>query len=206
MDDFLKKVIKVSREPIAISPSRLRAVGFLASSLFFLALFILFPIVQSTLDAKSNYESIIFRIKRLEHLAAHKDEMISELYTLRGASASDSNFLPTESPSLSSANLQAIIKKTVTEAGGELTSTQVIPDHAEGDFIVITVKVRMNGDSPTLRKVLHSFEITIPYLFIDNLNIRPIRMPINPANKNQLVPDKLSIDFDVLGYMRARAD
>ncbi len=34
-------------------------------------------------------------------------------------------------------------------------------------------------------------------------NIRPIRIPRNPGAKNPQIPDRLSVDFDVVGYMRA---
>ena len=54
-----------------------------------------------------------------------------------------------------------------------------------------------------LRQILHNFEAGKPYLFIDNLNIRPIRIPRNPNDKNQHFDDRLSVDFDVIGYMQA---
>jgi general secretion pathway protein M len=100
--------------------------------------------------------------------------------------------------------LQTKIKEAVGNAGGELTSTQVIPERSEERFTRIAVKVRMNGSTEVLRQVLHAFESSTPYLFIENLNIRPIRMPRNPAAKNPQIPDKLSVDFDVVGYMQAQ--
>jgi general secretion pathway protein M len=61
----------------------------------------------------------------------------------------------------------------------------------------------MTGSTPTLCEILHNFESGKPYLFIENLNIRPIRMPRNPRDKNPVIEDRLSVDFDVVGYMQA---
>jgi len=52
-----------------------------------------------------------------------------------------------------------------------------------------------------LRDVLHAIETAKPLLWVDNVNLRPIRMPLRPGQKG--VADRLSIDFEVIGYMRA---
>jgi len=49
---------------------------------------------------------------------------------------------------------------------------------------------------------LYDFESSTPFLFVQNLNIRPIRMPRNPASRQPQALLKLSVDFDVVGYMR----
>jgi general secretion pathway protein M len=67
----------------------------------------------------------------------------------------------------------------------------VIPEKNEENAVRIGVKIRLTGSSSMLRQVLQNFESGKPYLFIENLNIRPIRMP------------RLSVDFDVAGYMQA---
>jgi general secretion pathway protein M len=95
----------------------------------------------------------------------------------------------------------------VKQAGGELISTQVIPERKEEQFIRVAVKLRMTGSTQVLRDVLHSFESGTagnPILFVENLNIRPIRnmQPQFPGRKPPKVADKLSVDFDVVGYMR----
>ncbi|MBS1214897.1 MAG: ral secretion pathway protein [Proteobacteria bacterium] len=98
-----------------------------------------------------------------------------------------------------------MIKESVTAAGGELISTQVIPERKEEQFTRIAVKVRMTGSTPVLRDVLHAFETRKPVLFVENLNLRPIRIiqPAGPGRKAGHVADKLSVDFDVVGFMRA---
>jgi general secretion pathway protein M len=98
-----------------------------------------------------------------------------------------------------------MIKKMVTDAGGELISTQVIPERKEQQFTRIAVKVRMTGSTVALRDVLYALETGNPILFIENLNLRPIRIGQmrRPGAKAASVPDNLSVDFDVVGYMRA---
>ena len=109
-----------------------------------------------------------------------------------------------DTAALASADLQTRIKDTVNRAGGELISTQVIPERQEERFTRVAVKLRMTGSTQVLRDVLHSIESGAPFLFVENLNIRPIRIaqPQLPGRKPGKVEDKLSIDFDVVGYMR----
>ncbi|MFM8332389.1 MAG: type II secretion system protein GspM, partial [Candidatus Methylumidiphilus sp.] len=81
---------------------------------------------------------------------------------------------------------------------------QVIPERKEEQFTRVAVKLRMTGSTQMLRDVLHNFESGQPILFVENLNIRPIRnmQPQLPGRKPPKAPDKLSVDFDVVGYMR----
>ena len=112
--------------------------------------------------------------------------------------------LSRDTAALASADLQTLIKEAVNSVGGELISTQVIPERKEEQFTRVAVKLRMTGSTQMLRDVLHSFESNRPLLFVENLNIRPIRnmQPQMPGRKPAKVVDKLSIDFDVVGYMR----
>lgn len=161
------------------------------------------PLIGLSRENGENIEDLQFRLERLQKIAAGKEALVQKLERMRTEGQNDARFLEKNTAALASAELQTKIKQAVSEAGGELTSTQVIPERNEEKFTRIAVKVRMNGSTDVLRQVLHNFEAVKPYLFIENLNIRPIRMPRNPAVKNQQSPDKLSVDFDVVGYMQA---
>lgn len=80
-----------------------------------------------------------------------------------------------------------------------MISTQVIPDHAEDQFIRIAVKVRLTCSMEILRQILHETESSQPILFVEDLNIRPIRLPGGGGRKGP--KERLSVDFDVVGYM-----
>lgn len=160
------------------------------------------PLLSISREYRESREELLFRLERLQRTAAGKGVLLQKLERLKAEGQSDTRFLSKNTAALASAELQTQIKQAVGDAGGELTSTQVIPERSEEKFSRIAVKVRMNGSTDVLRQVLHTFESAKPYLFIENLNIRPIRMPRNPAAKNPAIPDKLSVDFDVVGYMQ----
>lgn len=160
------------------------------------------PLIGLAREYRESAEDLRFRLERLQRIAAEKDGLVRRLEKIKAESQNDESFLAKNTASLASADLQSQIKDAVSEAGGELTSTQVIPEREEKGFTRIAVKVRMNGSTPVLRAVLHRFESAQPFMFVENLNIRPIRMPRNPAAKNPQIPDRLSVDFDVVGYMR----
>ncbi|SMF96953.1 general secretion pathway protein M [Methylomagnum ishizawai] len=192
-------------QPIRINKSRLAALGLLFGVLAVVYFACLAPLLGLAREYGENIEELQFRLTRLSKIAAEKEGLVKRLEVIRAEGEQDDSFLARSTAALASAELQTQIKGAVSEAGGELTSTQVIPEHIEENFTRVAVKVRMNGGTNVLRQVLHNFESAKPSLFIENLNIRPIRVPRNPMAKGpQTLPDKLSVDFDVVGYMRTQ--
>ena len=162
------------------------------------------PLIGLAGEYGESVDELQFRLGRLSKVAAEKEALVQRLDKIKAEGQQDDRFLARTTAALASAEMQTQIKTAVGEAGGELTSTQVIPERNEQGFTRVAVKVRMNGGTNVLRQVLHNFESAKPLLFVENLNIRPIRMPRNPAAKNPQIPDKLSVDFDVVGYMRTQ--
>lgn len=200
--DPMQTPLKIKLKIGKINKSRLSALGLLLGVVVLLYLAIVAPLAGLAHGYSDSAEELQFRLERLRKVAAEKDGLMRRLESIRAGEQSDDRFLARTTAALASAELQTQIKQAVGEAGGELTSTQVIPEHNEERFTRVAVKVRMNGSTEVLKEVLYRFESAKPMLFVENLNIRPIRIPRNPALKNQAIPDKLSVDFDVVGYMR----
>ena len=164
---------------------------------------VVYPLMSLGQEYRERVEDLQFRLDRLQQVARNKDVLTQRLERIKMLAQKNDAFLPTNTAALASAELQTRIKQTVSSAGGELSSTQVIPERNEENTIRIGVKMRLTGSTSMLRQVLQDFEAGKPYLFIENLNIRPIRMPRNPRDKNPVIEDRLSIDFDVIAYMQA---
>lgn len=149
-------------------------------------------------------EDLEFKLQKLRKTAAEKDEWLKRLQEIKQQGETEGRLIARETAALASADLQTLIKDAVSRVGGELISTQVIPERKEEQFTRVAVKVRMTSTTPMLRDVLYAFETNRPLLFVENLNIRPIRnvQPQLPGRKAPKVQDKLSVDFDVVGYMR----
>ncbi len=187
-----------------LNKSRILAVGLLLAGLVVLYLGILGPLLAIGDSYQERIDSLEFKLQKLRKIAAEKDYWTNRLEEIKRLQASEGRLIAKDTPALASADLQTRIKEVVNRSGGELTSTQVIPERKEEQFTRIAVKLRMNGSTQVLRDVLYAFESGSPFLFVENLNIRPIRIshPQMPGRKAPKVEDKLSVDFDVVGYMR----
>jgi general secretion pathway protein M len=203
MGGFLKSLSDKLNRPIEVNSSRLAAIGILLALIALFLLGVVYPLMSLQKEYQESAAELRFRLERLQHVASGKDALNQRLENIKSLARRNEAFLPTNTASLASADLQTRIKQAVGEAGGELSSTQVIPERAEENAVRVGVKVRLTGSTVTLLKILQSFEAGKPYLFIDNLNIRPIRMGINPRERNQTIEDRLSVDFDVVGFMQA---
>lgn len=162
------------------------------------------PLLSINRDVSERIDEQEFKLQRLRKIAAEKDYWLKRMEEIKQQGQAEGRLIAKDTAALASAELQSRIKDAVISAGGELTSTQVIPEHKEAQFIRVVVKLRMTGSTQVLRDVLYSFEANQPLLFVENLNIRPIRnlQPQLPGRKPPKMADKLSVDFDVVGYIR----
>lgn len=178
------------------------ALGILVGVIALFYLTAIAPLVATAREYSEAVDDLRFRLQRYQKVAAEKDNLLAKLEQIKAAGKQDERFIARDTAALASADLQSMVKEIVSQAGGELTSTQVIPERKEENFTRIAVKIRVNGSTDVLRDVLHSIETSKPMLFVENLNIRPIRMPRNIAGKPSQPVDKLSFDCDVIGYMQ----
>ena len=187
-----------------LNKSRIAALALLLGVVLIFSLGLFGPLLAINESYRERIEDSEFKLQKLRNIAAEKDFWLKRLEEIKMQGKAEGRLIARDTAALASADLQSLIKEAVNRAGGELISTQVIPEHKEEQFNRVAVKVRMTGSTQALRDILHSFESGHPILFVDNLNIRPIRnvQPMLPGRKAGKVTDKLSVDFDVIGYIR----
>ena len=187
-----------------LNKSRIAALTLLIGMVLIFSLGIFGPLLAISESYRERIEDSEFKLQKLRNIAAEKDFWLKRLEEIKKQGKAEGRLIARDTAALASADLQSLIKEAVNRANGELISTQVIPEHKEEQFNRVAVKVRMTGSTQALRDILHSFESGHPILFVDNLNIRPIRnvQPMLPGRKAGKVTDKLSVDFDVIGYIR----
>lgn len=182
------------------------ALGLLGVAVLLGYLAILRPLLGISGGYAERIEDLEFKLQRLRKIAAEKEYWLRRLEEIKRQGETEGRLISRDTAALASADLQTMIKAAVSRVGGELISTQVIPERKEEQFTRVAVKLRMTCSTQMLRDVLHSFESGHPLLFVENLNIRPIQSPQPPfgapARKPVKMVDKLSVDFDVVGYMR----
>ncbi len=161
------------------------------------------PLIALARGYNETIDELQFRLQRYKKVAAGKDVLLERMKAIRRQQESSGRLSTRKTPALASADLQKFVKQAIDKAGGQLTSTQVIPAREEGQFLRIALKVRMSGDMEVLRGVLYAIETARPTLIIDNLNIRPIRGRRNRKTRKIEPSDQMNINFEVEGYMNA---
>lgn len=180
------------------------ALSLLGLVLFTVIFLVLLPLFSSWLDYREQKNDLLFRLQRQQAIVARRDSIAQNLESLNQQYQQQGYLSDSDTEALASAELQNIVKTAVTEAGGQLTSTQGLPGKAEEDFVRIAVKVRMSGSIEALRAVLHSLDTNMPLLLVDQLDISPVRGARNRSTNKMDPSSQLNVSFEVISFMRAK--
>ncbi|OAI01079.1 type II secretion system protein GspM [Methylomonas methanica] len=180
------------------------ALSLLGLVLFTVIFLVLLPLFSSWLDYREQKNDLLFRLQRQQAIVARRDSVAQNLESLNQQYQQQGYLSDSDTEALASAELQNIVKTAVTEAGGQLTSTQGLPGKAEEDFVRIAVKVRMSGSIEALRAVLHSLDTNMPLLLVDQLDISPVRGARNRSTNKMDPSSQLNVSFEVISFMRAK--
>jgi general secretion pathway protein M len=177
------------------------AVGLLFLLVLVFVLGVVTPLVSSGLAYHDEKTDLMFRLQRQQKIAARKDSVAQNLENIQRQFQEQGYFTHRDTEALASADLQNIVKTAVTDAGGQLTSTQGLPGRLEEGFNRVAVRVRMTGSMETLRTVLQSIARNVPVLVIDQIDITPVRGLRNRGSKID-ASSQLNVSFQVVSFMR----
>jgi general secretion pathway protein M len=146
--------------------------------------------IQSELSTIREEQAI--KTKTLEkyiNLISEKPVLEKKLAALKEArKADDSKLIEEQTPSLAAAQLQEIVKSSITGRGGTISSERVGKPEDFEKFKVISVSVdAVIPDSRVLSEILYSIETRTPYLVIKELDTRV---------KNYRDPRELMVKLD----------
>ena len=180
------------------------AVGLLVIVLLMVSLILFVPIISKGLELNENKENLAFTLKKYENILAGKEAIVSNIEAIKQQHETQGYFNNQGTSALASAQMQEFIKQTIVQAGGQLSSTQVLPPTTRDKFNRITVSVRMTGKIDVLRSVLYKLETATPLLAIEQLDIRPMRSVRNRVTRQIEPSNELNINFQAIGFMRAQ--
>ncbi len=178
------------------------AVGLLLAIIIALALLILLPWYSSLTKTLEAIDEQIFRDKRYQRVIASREEVLLEVEQGRKEINALGYFSNQKTASLAAAELQKRIKDMAQNAGGEISSTQVLPNKDQDGLLRITVKVNLNGDMEMLRNFLFAIEVEKPLMMIENLTIVPGPKTRNRKTRQTEETGKIVITLEVSSYMR----
>jgi general secretion pathway protein M len=142
------------------------------------------------------------RLSQYSKAAKSRDSAERQLEQRKRADLARHYYLGERNPALAAAELQALLKRALEQAKGELVSTQVLSGQRPGE---ITVRAQVRGDIRAVQRILHALEGARPILFVSSVSVsaaaatRAPRAPAVPAAKDLLV------NFDLTGHTRERA-
>ena len=159
---------------------------------------------------RADRETVAFaseQLPRLRRLAGEAPMLRAELDRAARDPAGRTRLLVGTSDALTGADLQNRVSRDATRYGLALRSAQALPPAMEEGFRRIGIRVALEGNLGSLRRLLYGIETAPTFLFIDNLEIRSrsggriVRRQAGQAQPN----DRLAIRFDVYGYRREAA-
>ena len=181
------------------------ALGLLLFVFMLIIIVAIVPLVSTGLDYYQQKQELTFRLQRSKQIVARKQAVLEDIKNIKQQFQQQNYFSTQNTVALASADLQKFIKATISSAGGQLTSTQVLPSTSENGFKRISVKVRMSGDVEILRSVLYEIESAVPVMIVDEIDIRPVRGKRNRKTRKIQPSSKLNINFQATGFMRAKS-
>jgi len=189
-----------------INTSRWIALSLLVLVTVIIGLVIIYPIVNKSIELNETQSNLLFKLEQYNRILAKKDGVLESKEQLNTQTQESGYLNSQETEALASADVQELIKKVIVEAGGQLSSTQVLPVTNKNDFSRITVSVRMTGSSEVLRSVLYQIETSTPLIIIDQLDIRPMR-GVRNRKTHQIDPsNELNINFQAVSFMKKQPE
>ncbi len=178
------------------------ALGLLFGIIISIAALVIVPWLNSLNEINADIDEQAFRIKRYERVIASREEVLIDVEQGRKEINALGYFNTQESSSLATAELQNSIKAMAVNAGGELSSSQVLPNKEQNDLVRITVKVKLTGDMEMLRSLLYDIEVKKPLLIIDNVTVMPAPKRRNRKTRKTEETGNIVVTLEVSSYMR----
>jgi general secretion pathway protein M len=138
------------------------------------------------------------RLQKYRRLAANQPALEEALQRLQGDTSTRAAILSGTTPALGAAALQNHLRKLAKDAAASVHSIRTLPAGTEQQLTRITISARLTASTPSLRRLLHGLETTVPVTLVDSLSVRARYTPgRNQAQTQQL----LNVDLQVSGFM-----
>ena len=142
------------------------------------------------------------QLKGYERQIAALPALRKELGELDANRTMDTYYLDASDASLGGVTLQRHIEGVIADAGGTMTSIQILPPQQEGQLTRISVRLRLQVQSDSLRQILYGIESSEPLLFVEKLNLRSLHRRARSKPAAQKDVTQLNANMDVYGYIR----
>lgn len=153
----------------------------LALLITLLVLFALLPALKKSHDLSAQIEQGYQQLVRIRQMAGMAPEMQQAYQQLRQQGL-DQLFYPTSMTNAQVAKqMQDRLASTVAHRQGVVLSSEMIDDWSRNEqelihgYQQVSVQVIFEGSMELLREVLHNMQNAQPLMFVDRLEVRPLR-------------------------------
>lgn len=187
--------------------SRILALAILIVIVVVAVTLILEPLYNRYVTARDEIDRLDHQISVYKRVASGLLESEAELAALRQNNPTADLYLAETKPMLAAAELQQQLNRMVSNAGGQVVSTQILQRNTDTVLPTVALQVHVRSEIDELVSLMHQAESGKPLLFIDNLVIsaavRSVPQRVNRTRPNR--PDSqrlpsLDVRFDLIGY------
>ncbi len=145
-------------------------------------------------------EDLTDRLERYRRVAAQAPELRRALELIKEKDGRRF-YLKNSAANLAAAELSDLVRGTIENNGGRITTSQNPGPRDEGNFKQLTVNVQFFATTPNLAKILQALDTQVPYLVVDNMTIRPLNAfrGFKPA-AGQEPENNVQLDVSALAY------
>ncbi len=188
----------ISARPSRLGP-RLLAILVLLVLILLAWNLLIAPFVTLAVDRKTDIATLSDRLERLHAVIARIPHLRGEAASLQAKLAAEGGLWTGSSSTFVATSIQSKIRDAIGSGSGHIRSTAELKGTDEAGLRRVRVHVVIDGTLETVVRTLAGIQATRPPIFVENLTIS------SPAHIAVDKPPMLTLDLDVLGYMRAGA-
>ena len=152
---------------------RALAVGLLLLAVIAALLVLVGPIVLFHRHYDVAIEETSSRLELYRRVAAQAPDLRAALDVMKQRDGRRF-FLKNTAPNLAGAELSDLVRATIENNSGRITTSQSPAPREDARFRQTFVTVQFFATTPALAKILAALDTQVPYVVVDNLTIRPL--------------------------------
>jgi general secretion pathway protein M len=184
------------------APSLTRGRGWLLVAVLGVAVLVLGAGVTATTELFSQQHDEIAQARddsaSYRSLIAARPYLEREYGALVRREAGAASLLHGDSVALAAAEMQNLVKALVEHHGGQLRSAQLLPGSPANGLEKVAVQYELSIPLGALKSATYQLETGRPYLFLDEVEIRPQSY----AGATSGAPGNLNVEWTIHGYRR----
>lgn len=186
--------------------SRLAALALLAVILGATWLYVIEPVAAHVRRVNESIEDNRQLIDRLAWSIGAPGQQAARIEALQRQIEKSSHYLRAETEALAAAAMREHLRHILSEGGVEVKSFQTLPTTETIGLTRVSVRVVLRGGFDELIVAFFHLETEKPYIFIDELRIQKAAMRRRRRNRDQKQPAKLSVVFQLSGFLPPKAE